>query len=390
MQFTVNRKALADAVRDASLATCRRYPLEVARVLCIEVKRDPYGCKITATDLENRLTITCEVGPEPIGEGVVFADAKRLQKALKTISAYHVTLRSEGDPDRLLIEWGKGNFVSLPLDFNPDEYPSPYDQSLWVDTADYTPWVSSDAIVEPMRSVMHAGSHDETRYNLKSVGIDIDTHATPRMVCTDGHRLAVAACDSTVAIPGSGVVMLPLKACEILCKLAKRRKLAEFQVSRQSSLLRFDAEGFRLTTTLIDGEYPQYQNVIPKGASETIWIDRKAFLAALESIGVTTRKTGSHPVEIALNGKLEATLTSKDPEGASGSTRFEVCRAADEPLKLGFNGRYLREALKALPDDEVSISLAPRTKHSGPETSPVSISSGIAYPQCIVMPMRLE
>ena len=170
----------------------------------------------------------------------------------------------------------------------------------------------------------------------------------------------------------------------------------------------FQGSGYTLIVRGIEGEFPNYKQVVPKAIGETIAVDRDAMLVGLETVSAAWQritaaqcKTDSRPareagwmraVKVTFNGGILLESTNSETDATSSAT-VDVSRGEPETVKeLCFNGRYLQDALKTLPKGTVRLGIAGNQQSGAMPAyacSPVQLQSEGAFPLCVVMPMRL-
>jgi DNA polymerase-3 subunit beta len=188
-------------------------------------------------------------------------------------------------------------------------------------------------------SASYAISHEETRYQLNGIYLHV-YDGKLRAVATDGHRLARAESElpeGAANIPG---VILPRKF------LGELRKLAEvdgfIDVSLSDTRIQVSTDGVTLTSKLIDGTFPEYERVIPRGNDKVLTIGTKEIAAAVARVAAVTAEKGS-PVKLDVQRRLLIVSSSSEQHN---SAREEIeTEYAGEPVEVGFNSRYLSDTL---------------------------------------------
>ena len=227
-------------------------------------------------------------------------------------------------------------------------------------------------------------SSDETRYNLAGVLLepgDADGKSMLRMVATDGHRLAL----SDGEVPGIAALFASRKALVPRKGLIEIRKLAEggpgsIELSASEKFLFVGKGDTEIWVRLLDADFPDYKQVIPKGNPLSAKVPREAFSAALKRVAVMAPEK-VHSVKLSFEGnRLDVSTTSPDLGEASDSLEIEY---AGEPLKIGFNGKYLQEAVAGVSEDNLLIEMKD------------DVSQAVIRPEveasflAIIMPMRI-
>ncbi|MEM9485342.1 MAG: DNA polymerase III subunit beta [Cyanobacteria bacterium P01_F01_bin.116] len=214
--------------------------------------------------------------------------------------------------------------------------------------------VSAESILEGLRGALFATSSDETKQVLTGVHVVAEPENL-EFAATDGHRLAVVQSVDDAGVELSIDVTVPGKALREL-----ERMLQAYQ-GTEPIALRFDPTQVvfelghqRITTRLLEGQYPNYRQLIPRQFERQLTIDRKQLMAALERIGVLAdQRNNIVKLSIASNPQTLA-LSVEAQEVGSGREEMSAQVTGDD-LDIAFNVRYLLEGLRALPSAEVQL-----------------------------------
>src|SRR5438132_370279 len=238
-------------------------------------------------------------------------------------------------------------------------------------------------IVEPRQTLPEllaqtsfAISHDETRYALNGIlfvlqGKDV------QMVATDGHRLAMSKRSLGRGIGGmTGIV--PRKAVIEIMRVLGAGEDVQIAITDNQFVLQMP--NFVMAARLIEGQFPNYEAVIPKAHPGRLIVSRTAFAAALRRVAVMAEERNK-PVKLALTpASLRLTASSQDLGEAEEA--LEVQYSGDE-LVIGFNSRYLLDAISAIEQDQIVLELKD------------ALSPGVVKSVedegycCVIMPMRV-
>jgi DNA polymerase-3 subunit beta len=258
-----------------------------------------------------------------------------------------------------------------------DEYPS-------------LPEFSPERLVKipaPVLSVMiertmYAASVDETRYNLNGVFFEVDIErGKVRMVATDGHRLAQVdrAIGPEVEGLASGVIV-PRKGLAELKRLVDEDDAEEVEIGFEGNSGLARRGGVTLVMRLIEGEFPNYRQVIPTASEHTLTLPSEVLVHALRRV-VLLSSERSRAVKLELSDS-KLTMSSNNPDLGEAHEELDVDFAGPE-VAFGFNARYLLDALGALGAKEVRVGL--RDGNSPITLQPTDDPDALA----VVMPMRL-
>jgi len=327
------------------------------------------GVQITAFDLD--VGIVSEHPAEVTKPGSLTLSAKTVFDIVQNLPEAHLTVRKLPNQYAELTS-GSAHFKIVGM--SPEEYPKlPREES-----APLVP-VSGQVLLEMIKKTSFAISSDETRYILNGVFFE-PRDGKVRMVATDGHRLALVE----RALPGdfklkSGVI-IPRKGLYELRRLLDEAPDAECSLGFAENSALFKKPGLTMVMRLIDGQFPEYQRVIPKEGDRKVQIPRVRFLEALKRIALLSVDK-SNAVKLALSSN-QLRISSQNPDLGEAKDDLEVAYGAGE-VTIGFNARYLTDVLGVLEGDEVSFEL-------GDDHSPgVLHAPGDRSYTAVVMPMRV-
>jgi len=211
--------------------------------------------------------------------------------------------------------------------------------------------LDSDLFEEMIRQTIFATSHDETRYTLSGVLMVCDgTEIT--MVATDGHRLAHTR--RPVSFGKELRVIVPRKALEEVSRFAIDSEEKTVDVALLQNHLVFRKGRATLVTRLIEGQFPDYEGVIPKAFQRRATVAHERLIRALRRVSLlSNEKTKPVKVEFASDSLI---LQSNTPE--MGEAKEEIpAEYQGETMVMGFNARYLLEALAVTTDEQVALEL---------------------------------
>ena len=253
-----------------------------------------------------------------------------------------------------------------------DEYPALPD----INDAEFTS-VDGQAFEEMIRHTVFATSHDETRYTLSGVLMTCESGSVT-MVATDGHRLAHVK--QPIALDQSLQVIIPRKALEEVSRFSTDGESASIDMAVLSNHVVFRKERATLVTRLIEGQFPDYQGVIPKEYKAVATVGHEGLLRALRRVSLLSNEK-TRPVRIEFDSQ-HITLCSNTPELGEATDRIPTEYKGDE-LTIGFNARYLMDALAVTSESEVCLEVTDAV-------NPVILRpSGSDSFFCVIMPMRV-
>ena len=328
--------------------------------------------ELAATDLE--------VGVRGVQEadiaktGAITVSARKFYDIVRELPDEAVSLEASAN-NYLEIKCGRARFSLAGTD--AEEYPS---------LPEFSPErlvrLQSAVLSQMIERTMYATSIDETRYNLNGVYFEV-TEGTDkiRLVATDGHRLALI--DRSVGEEASNLasgVIIPRKGLAELKRLVDEEDADEIELGFEGSSGLARKGGVTLVMRLIEGEFPNYHQVIPKDASLKITLPTEPLVRALRRVALLSAER-SRAIKLELSsGQLQ--ISSSNPDLGEASEEVDVDYDG-ETISMGFNAKYLLEGISALGAKEISLSL--RDGNAPAEIRPTDDEDSLA----VVMPMRL-
>lgn len=367
MKFTITREKLQEGLVAVAASVPTKTTLPVLANILVEAVGK--GLRLSGTDLD--IAVSTVVPADVDAEGAVTLPARKLVEIVRELPSAAIRVTGAGE-QRVNLECGRSRFKLLGI--QKDEFPSfppvKFDE----------PWtVASGDLQKLITHVAFAASTEESRPILNGVLWELRKDRM-RMVATNGHRLA------RMDVPASGAktsadLIVPPKALDQIRRLFGAAE--EIQIARSDNHLGFRSGDTVVFTRLIEGPYPNYEQVIPRENDKVATMDKAAFSAALRRVGVVASDQ-THRVRLAFSaGTAKFTVSTPD----LGEAADEMAVSYDgEPLEIGFNANYLLEVLKYMPTDEVRITM--KAPERAATVEPVGWDDPASY-LALVMPLRL-
>jgi DNA polymerase-3 subunit beta len=336
VRFRCERDALAEALSTAARAAAGRTgALPVLSGLHLDLHGDEL--KITGTDLELTIQLVVDVGGD--GDGATVLPARLVADIVRSLPAGAVELRFADE--EVHIAAGRSQFSVRPLAI--DDYPRQPDAPSEGVT------VSSAVLTDALRQVVRAASTDEARAILTGVLLSSDDDGV-RMVATDSYRLAVRDLPDTNVLSAGQKVLIPGRALSELQRVLTAGESVTVRLGQREAA--FEVGAVRLTTRLIEGEFPNYKNLIPSSYPNQLTVGRDALLEALRRVKILARE--ATPVRLALGGPtLQLTAITQDVGNAA--EELDASYEGTE-MTVAFNPDYLASGVEAVDADEVTLS----------------------------------
>jgi len=326
--------------------------------------------EFTATDLD--VTVACKVEGKVIKAGATTLPVKKLFGIVRELQG---EIEIETDEKNLTSIRSGSSFFKI-HGLAADEFPP---LPNFKDDKKVTQ--PQENIRAMIRKTSFAVSTDESRYVLNGIFFSLK-EGKMTLVATDGRRLALVDEEVEIAEKSAGEFIVPAKAINELNRLLQEKGEVELKFGEnQASFALKNETGLSvlLITKLIEGNYPNYRQVIPGEAKERIAVGREELVQALRRAEIMTSEK-ANSVKLSF-GKNVLTITANSPEVGEARETMAINYKGQE-LAIAFNPRYLIDPLNALTEDEVFIELID-------ELSPgvIKINGPFLY---VVMPMRLN
>jgi len=374
MKFSIERGEFQRGLGRIQTIVEKRNTMPILANALLEVSGKKEGSlELAATDLEVgiRSSHPCEVAKP----GRLTVSARKLHEIVRELPEEKVHLEASSNA-YLTLRCARAEFTLAGT--TAEEYPSLPNfapKSLTV--------VPAAVLSEMIDRTMYAASTDETRYNLNGVYVErIAETGKLRMVATDGHRLAYvdrALGDGLTSLADAGVI-IPRKGLAELKKLVDEEDADEIELGFEGNNGLARNGSVTLTMRLIEGEFPNYRQVIPTERGQQLILPTEVFLHALRRVALLSAER-SRAVKLELSeGQIR--LSSNNPDLGDAREELDIDYAG-ETTSIAFNARYLIDAVSAARSKEIRFGF--RDALSPAELSPGDDVDALA----VVMPMRL-
>lgn len=328
--------------------------------------------EIAATDLEVGIR---GAHPAEISKpGGLTVSAKKLFEIVRELP--DETIELEATPNAYLdINCARAHFSLAGT--ASEEYPT-----LPVFAPEKTVPVQAPVLSAMIERTMYAASVDETRYNLNGVYLEVlEDSGKIRMVATDGHRLALVDRNLTTDSDAlSSGVIIPRKGLSELKKLVDEDDAEEIELAFEGNNGLARKGDVTLVMRLIEGEFPNYRQVIPKELSTHLTLPTDRIVQAVRRVALLSSER-SRAVKFELtDGQL--VISSNNPDLGDAREEMDIDYEGD-PISIGFNAKYLQDALGASQAKEIQLGV--QDDLSPAQVTPTNDPDTLA----VVMPMRI-
>jgi len=384
MKFVVNKSELFQCLQRIIGVVPVKTTIPVLTNILFEL--DGQRLRLTGTDLEVSIITFINVRGEQ--DGTIAIPAKRLFDIIRELPDLPITVETEKS-NRILLTTEKGNYKLAGE--SSEEYPHIASESFVSQISYPTP-----RFLRMIDKTVFAVSSDELRTTLMGVLMELRAQEL-RLVATDGHRLAKIT-DKKYTAPaveakpdalfvkqetGTLQAIMPTKALQMLTRNSDQSELLEIAISENHLT-------FRLGTTtiyskLINGQFPNYERVIPGDNELTMTIERDMLSSTVRRAAIFANQI-THQIRWSLTPG-QVTISAEDVEVGGEARETLAVQYDGKAMDIGYNAQYVQEILRHVDSDEVLIRL--KDPGSAAIVEPVQQKEG-EHHMMLLMPIRLN
>ncbi|HEX9749906.1 MAG TPA: DNA polymerase III subunit beta [candidate division Zixibacteria bacterium] len=337
----------------------------------ILLKADNDALALSATDLD--LSIACSIPAQVAKPGSTTVPARMLAEIVRELTDESVNISVTNH--RMEIKAGRGVYKLSGM--SPEEFPR---LPALPDTTPIT--IPADQLRMVVQKTAYAASTDDTRPALNGILWHSNGEGV-YVVATDGHRLARVMLPANYLSGINRELIIPPKALGLVLKVVGESE-SDVRIQLGEKTVVFSIDNTVITSRLIEGPYPKYQQVIPKDNDKFLTVDSETLAQAVKRVAVLSNSL-THQVKFSVSqGAIELSATNQDVGGEARET--VPCQYDKDDLEIGYNAVYILDILKSVGPGDVVFELA------------TSVSAGLIHAAddqrkkehlCLVMPLRL-
>ena len=364
MKFTITKEDFLEGLQQVQHVVSNRTTLPILSNVLLEADDD--SLRLTTTDLD--VGVTGKVKAKVDKAGSTTVPARRLAQIVRELPAAEISVEVDSK-DAASIRSGPSFFKILGL--ARDEFPP---LATFDDAKEFK--IEQKLLKDALKITSYAISTDETRYVLNGILASFGSGQLT-LVATDGRRLAMVQHDLEFPESNDIEVIIPTKAVNELSRLLGDE--GEVKVSISDSQIAFELNDNLLVSKLIEGNYPNYRQVIPEETKERITLERETFLSTVNRISLLANEK-SNSVKFNF-GEDEIEITANSPDVGEATETMNVAYKGPK-FSIAFNPDFLMAPLRNLDSDEVHLDLID-------EMSPGVIKTEGSF-LYVLMPMRVS
>jgi DNA polymerase-3 subunit beta len=377
MELTIQQGDLAFGVGRALGSVSTKSPLPL--LSCILLEADKQGLRITGTDLDVTTSAVLPCTVKTPGKAAV--SARHFNEVIRKMSRGPLSLTVADHQCEVRYGDGKG-WSKFPIQ-DPADFPRIPELK-----ADATITLPGDVLARLVARSSYSASNEETRPQLNGVLLQA-SESLVALVATDGHRLAKATRKGSFPGLGKDGVIIPSRALAAVSRNAEdATSPVEIQVAAGKNQAGFTAQvgeyRVQILTRLLEGPYPNYEQVIPRGNPKTL---KCRVMDLREAVDIVASHADNVTRQVRFSVRKGRLGVSSATELGAGEHQIEAQYNGDD-MEIGYNATYLLDVLRSIPTEEVAFHL--NTALSAGVMEPVG-----AMPQaeeellCLIMPLRL-
>lgn len=366
MKFKINKKDFLKILQRIQGIVEKRNSMPILSNILIDAKKDMVY--VVSTDLEIFIKDSC--GADVEKEGSITVNARKFFEIIKELPDDLITI-SLGEADKVTVKGGRAKFKIPGLDAKEfPAFPSCEEDKLTK--------IKPDNLKNMIDKTLFATSTDEVRYNINGVLFE-KQDSKIRMVATDGHRLALIEGEAEEIEGHNKGVILPRKGITEIRKLLEDKDDA-VMIGFTNKNITVKKGSAIMNIRLIEGEFPDYNQVIPKDTNKEIIINREELLASLKRVSILSAEKIKGVKFTVSKGRLN--LSSSTPENGDATEEIDIDYDG-EGIEIAFNARYFMDVLEMLDEEKVRFGLK---EQLNPGVLKIPETEAFTY---VIMPMRL-
>jgi DNA polymerase-3 subunit beta len=368
MKLTTRRDALFHQLQTVTRAASTRSAVQA--LSGVQLQAAGAGIELRATDMEIGLRVPLE--GEVLREGAVVLPARLLVDVVRALPADELTLELRAAEQDVELTSGSATFHIRTLrleDFPPLPEPGGDDQ---LD-------VPGPALVETVLKVARAASRDETRPVLTGILVSA-TEQELRMAATDSYRLAVKDTALEAPLARTFEANVPARALQLLERVAQQTGAEHLSVGVRENQIVFEVDGVVLSSRLIDGQFPNYRQLLPDAYEHELRLPSEELLEVVRRVSLLAQRNA--PLRLSF-AEGEVTVSAQTPDVGEASETLPV-PFSGEALEIGFNPEFLRDGVESVGSADLVLKLISPLR---PGLIEAGDDSGFLY---LIMPIRLN
>jgi len=363
MKVVCQRDELSQKLGVVARAVSTRASVQILSGVLLRAEGGRLHLAATDMELSLRSSLNAQVG----GDGAVVVPGRLLVDLVRLLPESEVTI--EHRIDESVVHITSGPSTSTLHTYAAEDFPRLPDLD-----AVGTFTVDRESLLDTVSRVARSASRDESRPVLTGILVRFEAGKIV-MAATDSYRLSVKETELAGEVPELEAI-IPARALAELARIAQSGETVELGVHENQVV--FAADDVWLTTRRIDGQFPNYKQLLPEAFEHELTLPRNELLDVVRRVGVMVQRTSPIQLRFA-EGELTVFARTQDVGEAKESMSVQY---AGDAMEIGFNAEFLREGIESIGAEDISLKLISPLR-------PAVIDGGEDDPTYLIMPIRL-
>jgi DNA polymerase-3 subunit beta len=375
MKVQSKRSELAKQLQTVSRATAPRAAVQT--LMGVMIKAEDGRIDLAATDAEIAIQTQLEASVERPGSALI--PGRLFVDILRVLDGDDVDLDYAQETREFSVSSGQARFVLRSLLI--EDFPR-----LPTGPGEGATVISAAAFARTVERVARAASRDETRPVLTGILVSVGD-AELRMVATDSYRLSVRETELEEKPASTFEANVPARALQEVSRIVREADAENVAASAQDNQVVFGIDGVVLSSRTIEGQFPNYQQLLPESYEHELRLDKMEFLAVVRRVGLMAQRNA--PLKLRFEkGSVEVSAQTADVGEASESIPVDY---GGDALEIGFNPQFLQDGLESVDGNELVLKLISPLRPGLLEAEPAGAGTeGDGRFLYLIMPVRLN
>jgi DNA polymerase-3 subunit beta len=345
MKITLLRKNLNEALKIASPAISNQADLAILSNFLI--RADKNMVYILATDLEIGVTIKVRGKIDEPGE--ITIPAQIFSEFISNSSQERITLETEKDTMRINDGRNKASIKGQPTEDYPQIPDINEEQTNSIS-------ITGEKIYSALNRVLTAPTKDDSRPVLSGILFELEGSSL-KLVATDSYRLAeeVVSLEDSSSPDSKTKVVAPLKACQELSRILEKETESSLEIIFSQNQIGFQVDNKILVSRLIEGDYPDYKQIIPNSFKTKTVLNRKEFLTAAKTAWLFSRDQANN-VKLKIEDD-ELVILATSPQIGESKSKISLEKKSGPDVEISFNIKFITDILNAISSEKIEFKL---------------------------------
>ncbi len=346
MKFIISSSELLAYLQSLNKVVPSRSIVPLVENFLFDISHD--GLKITATDLETTLIAKIELDNIE-GEGKVAIEAKRLLDILKEFAQQPLTFEINPEKSEVLIRTESGKY-SIPGNFLVEEFPEPAEINPELANSFA---VMAEVLRKGISSTFFAISDDDLRPVMNGIFMEVKTDNLT-FVASDSHKLVRYRRTDFQAEKESSFILAKKPADLLKNILTKIDEDVKVDFDNKNAV--FQMPNYKVVCRLIEGNFPDYEAVMPKNNDKVVSIDKANFYNTIKRVSLFANEASKLVKFYFRNNEVD--ISAQDIDFSISAFEKINCLYDNDPIKIGFKSSFLIDILQNTDTDEISMSMS--------------------------------